>query len=298
MSQHDLVIADQLTPDFRSDLNDALQALGSLSAGASEPATTYANMLWYDTSSNILKMRTEADDAWIDIGTLNQSTNTFEVSNLTELTQTQAEDDTSTDFGTVSGERLAQAVAANISLPDPGTRTLLEVQRPTSGSSVDLTTFDNTVYDEYIIEIYGLKPGGDDVVLARFSSDGGTTFDSGSSDYAYVSTGRSTGDNLRGSQSDNSGSISLGTDPIDSGSNSVGLNLTLTCSQFHNGSSHSALGGSGYQSYSGGGADFAAITGCSGIRLSNSEINAVRFENNAGESFVSGSIYLYGVNKS
>jgi len=116
MSQHDLVIANQLTPDFRSDLNDALQALGSLSAGSSEPTTTYANMLWYDSGNNILKMRTEADDAWIDIGTLNQSTNTFEVSNLTELTQTQAEDDTSADFGTVSGQRLSQAVESSLNV--------------------------------------------------------------------------------------------------------------------------------------------------------------------------------------
>jgi len=70
-------------------------------------------MLWYDTSNNILKMRSEADDAWIDIGTLNQSTNEFEVANLTELTETQAEDDTGTVFGLVSGERLGQSFTAN-----------------------------------------------------------------------------------------------------------------------------------------------------------------------------------------
>jgi len=115
VSQNDLVIANQSAPGFRSDLNDALQALGSLNSGSTAPSTTYANMLWYDTANNILKMRSEADDAWIDIGTLNQSTNEFEVANLTELTQTQVEDDTDTTFGLVSGERLGQAVAANAS---------------------------------------------------------------------------------------------------------------------------------------------------------------------------------------
>ena len=109
MSQNDLVIANQSAPDFRSDLNDALQALASLNSGSTAPSTTYANMLWYDTGNNTLKMRSEADDAWIDIGTLNQSTNEFEAANLTELTETQAEDDTSTVFGLVSGERLKQA---------------------------------------------------------------------------------------------------------------------------------------------------------------------------------------------
>jgi len=117
MSQNDLVIANQSAPDFRSDLNDALQALGSLNSGSTAPSTTYANMLWYDTSNNILKMRTEADDAWIDLGTLNQSTNEFEVANLTELTQTQAEDDTDTTYGTVTGEILAGVVEANASSP-------------------------------------------------------------------------------------------------------------------------------------------------------------------------------------
>jgi len=77
VSQNDFVITNQTAPNFRADLNLALQALASNSSGASAPATTYANMLWYDTSSNILKMRNEADDAWIDLGTLDQSGNTF-----------------------------------------------------------------------------------------------------------------------------------------------------------------------------------------------------------------------------
>ena len=77
MSQNDYVIANQTTPLFRADLNLALQALASNSSGSSAPSTTYANMLWYDTTNNILKMRSEADDAWISLGTLDQSLNTF-----------------------------------------------------------------------------------------------------------------------------------------------------------------------------------------------------------------------------
>ena len=77
MSQNDFVIANQTAPSFRTDLNSALQALSSCSSGATAPSTTYANMLWYDTTNNILKMRSEADDAWITIGTLDQSLNTF-----------------------------------------------------------------------------------------------------------------------------------------------------------------------------------------------------------------------------
>ena len=68
MSQHDLDIANQTASAVRSDINNALQALGSTNSGASAPATTYANMLWYDTTANILKIRAEANDAWISIG--------------------------------------------------------------------------------------------------------------------------------------------------------------------------------------------------------------------------------------
>jgi len=142
MAQHDYVIANDTAANVRSDLNDALSAIVSQNSGASAPSPTYANMLWYDTSNNILKMRSEADDAWIDLGTLNQSTNEFEVANLTELTQTQAEDDTDTTFGLVSGERLAEAVAANAG----GGLTLLGTLTTTSGTAHTLSGLDLTSY--------------------------------------------------------------------------------------------------------------------------------------------------------
>ena len=84
MSQNDLVIANQSFPATRADINSALQALGSLNSGSTAPATTYANMLWYDTGANILKMRSEADDAWISLGTLDQGSNTFTPFGLVE----------------------------------------------------------------------------------------------------------------------------------------------------------------------------------------------------------------------
>lgn len=88
MSQNDFVIANQSAPDFRSDLNDALQALASLSSGSTAPSTTYSNMLWYDTGNNILKMRSEADDAWISIGYLDQSANSFRILDDTQVVNT------------------------------------------------------------------------------------------------------------------------------------------------------------------------------------------------------------------
>ena len=88
MSQNDYTIANQTTPLFRADLNSALQALASNSSGATAPATTYANMFWYDTAANILKMRSEADDVWINVAYVDQSTNAWRVLDNTQVVNT------------------------------------------------------------------------------------------------------------------------------------------------------------------------------------------------------------------
>jgi hypothetical protein len=72
MSQHDLNIANQGFAAFRTDLNNALVALGGLQSGNSAPATTFANMFWMETDTNKLWLRNEDNDAWIEIFTLDQ----------------------------------------------------------------------------------------------------------------------------------------------------------------------------------------------------------------------------------
>jgi hypothetical protein len=69
-------------------MNASLQALASLNSGATAPATTYANMLWYDTAANILKMRSEADDAWINVAYVDQSANAWRVLDNTQVVST------------------------------------------------------------------------------------------------------------------------------------------------------------------------------------------------------------------
>ena len=79
MSQHDFTIDNQAFPATRSDINSALQALASLSSGASAPTTTFAYQLWVDTTAdpNILNIRNSANNAWIEIGEVNQSSAAF-----------------------------------------------------------------------------------------------------------------------------------------------------------------------------------------------------------------------------
>ena len=70
MSQHDFNIANQSFPDTRTDLNNALAALASTSSGDAEPGTTYANQLWYETDTDTLKIRNEANNGWVTVLTL------------------------------------------------------------------------------------------------------------------------------------------------------------------------------------------------------------------------------------
>jgi len=80
MSQNDFTIDNQGFPAFRADLNSALQALATVSAGSTAPSTTFAYMMWYDTTADILKMRNGDDDAWITLFTFDQATDSVQVS--------------------------------------------------------------------------------------------------------------------------------------------------------------------------------------------------------------------------
>lgn len=73
MPQNDFDIANQAGAAFRSDVNSALQALATLSSAATAPATTYARMLWADTTTNTLKRRNAANSGWIVVDTLDES---------------------------------------------------------------------------------------------------------------------------------------------------------------------------------------------------------------------------------
>lgn len=69
-AQDDLVVANGTGAAVRADINAQLAALGTLMSGASAPGTTYAYMLWADTTNGLLKQRNAANTGWIIRGTL------------------------------------------------------------------------------------------------------------------------------------------------------------------------------------------------------------------------------------
>jgi hypothetical protein len=115
MAQHDYVIDNQTAPNFRADLNSALAAIVSTNSGASEPSTTYGNMMWYNTTAKILKMRNEADDDWINLGTLDQVANTF-AANILLASQAEAQAGTN-NTKPITSLRLREGLNATGSAP-------------------------------------------------------------------------------------------------------------------------------------------------------------------------------------
>ena len=66
MSQVDYSIANASGATVRADINTTLAAIATNNSGASAPATTFADMWWYDTSSNLLKIRDDANASWLN----------------------------------------------------------------------------------------------------------------------------------------------------------------------------------------------------------------------------------------
>lgn len=78
---------------FRGRVNEVFAAVQSNNSGATEPTGTVAYQLWYDTTTNILKMRNAANSAWISLFTVDQtngvwSVNANSTSDALRITQT------------------------------------------------------------------------------------------------------------------------------------------------------------------------------------------------------------------
>jgi hypothetical protein len=126
MAQNDFVIADQTASAALADINSALQSLASCSSGSSEPSVKYANQLWYDTTTHILKVRNEANSAWISVLYVHQADNAVHILDNTYISDTsgnhvgllgdQATSEWTTGTGTteslVSPAKIAAAISA------------------------------------------------------------------------------------------------------------------------------------------------------------------------------------------
>lgn len=141
MSQHDYVIGNDTAANVRADINTALLAIASNNSGASAPATTYANQWWYDSTNDILKIRSEANDAWISIAKLNQTSKQFfPIVGGVEVTATGTELNY-TDGVTSAIQTQLDAKAALASPPLTGTPTAPTATAGTNTTQIATTAF-------------------------------------------------------------------------------------------------------------------------------------------------------------
>jgi hypothetical protein len=125
MSQNDFTIANQGFPAFRADLNSALQALATNNSGSSEP-TTFPNMWWYNSGTNIMYIRNEDNDAWIKFAELQQATNKFVLSGALQL-----------DDGSASTPAISFDADTNVGIYRGGTDILTFVTAGTDALTID-----------------------------------------------------------------------------------------------------------------------------------------------------------------
>jgi len=70
MSQHDMTLDNASGLGFRTDANNALQALASQSGGAAAPSPSFPCQVWADTGTGRLRQRNSANTVWLDMGSL------------------------------------------------------------------------------------------------------------------------------------------------------------------------------------------------------------------------------------
>ena len=159
MAQHDYDIGNQNGQNFRTDVNNVLDAIQTTNSGSSEPATKVAYMLWVDTTNNLLKVRNGANNAWISLGSIN--TTNLGLAGLASPTFT----------GTVTAPELDLTGNTSLKLPVGTT-----AQRPT-GATGDIR-FNSTLskvetYSGSVWESVGGVPAGSVTCFAHSSVPSG-----------------------------------------------------------------------------------------------------------------------------
>lgn len=63
-------LPNQTRTAYRAAVNNCFQAVATQHAGVSEPPITYANMIWFDSASNLIKLRDSTNTSWIEVGVI------------------------------------------------------------------------------------------------------------------------------------------------------------------------------------------------------------------------------------
>ena len=167
MAQHDMNIANQSFPSFRTDLNNALTALNTMHSGTSRPSGAAVGTLWLDTTnsgSNSLEIKFFDGTDDITFATVNTSANTINFS------------DSATDLLTDTTPQLGGMLDVNGNSIGDGTNELLKFVE--TGSAVnELTITNNSTGNNPSLSATG---GDTNISLKLFSKSTGVLQGNGS----------------------------------------------------------------------------------------------------------------------
>jgi hypothetical protein len=125
MAQHDMNIANQGFPSFRTDLNNALSAINSMQSGTSRPSGAAVGTLWLDTTnsaSNSLEIKFFDGTDDISFATVDTSANTINF--IDSAVASDLVNDTTPQLGgnlDVNGNSIVSVSNGNISITPDGT---------------------------------------------------------------------------------------------------------------------------------------------------------------------------------
>jgi len=179
-----------------------------------------------------------------------------------------------------------------------GALVLLEQHTASSSASLDYTSCITSTYDEYVVEMLGIVPATNNAEpYLRFSTDGGSTYDAGSSAYAWTIAFQLLGSTASGNHAGTSSAIILFDDGSGHGLSSSGL--PGWAGRFHlydplSSVNWKEITGEGVARY--GNAASSYMVNFGGIYTSATAVNAFRFLFSTG-NIASGTIRVYGIAK-
>lgn len=182
-------------------------------------------------------------------------------------------------------DNIATAIASKADSTSAGSWVLIEAKTAANSATIDFTTGIDSTYDEYVIQVQNAIPSATAALWLRTSTDGGSTYDAGASDYGYQAN----------SQAVNQDSVAqIQVCPTAGHSSTSGVCLTLfvvspataAYTQMHWTGSY--ITGTGLISPTGDGV---------GMRKANANVDAIRFLFSTG-NIASGKFKLYGIKKS
>lgn len=194
-----------------------------------------------------------------------------------------------TDTGSTTKVPRVAAVEAYVNTK---VRVLLATKTASASATLDFTELSNGTYRRYEFEIEDIKPATDNVSLhARTSTDGGSTYDAGASDYNYAVTGFGGGTATQAGSSAATEMQVNGGLTVGNAAAEYGVSGMLTLYGAASASVYTRL--QGHVSYYNTAGNLITVQ-FAGSRLSAADVDAVRFFFSSG-NIASGTIRMYGI---